>query len=147
VLSGCGSGGKVAPTLLVVQDVNGPYLLTGTAKGTTGTVLFNGTFASSDPKSESGSDYFSPVTATITSTADVMLGSCKPTTFQLSGKITNPNANDLDINMTGPAPGGSMTLSGLLSKEPGGDLGSLMNLTITVTGSCALTATPVLASR
>lgn len=146
-LAGCG-GSTTAPTLLVVQNVNGTYGFT-VGSGKTAVTTLTGTFTSSDPVINNGTDYFSPVTATLTPTA-ASAETCGGSSYQMTGKVTNPKVNLVLINMTGTGTSGAtLTLTGTVGYAgQTGDLGSQLVGTYTISGGgCMIGSTAFTATR
>ena len=134
---GCSSS-DAGPSLLVQQVTNGVYKLSANGSPTD-PLLFTTTLASGDPVQNSGTDYFSAVTGTIVDGPGANLGSCAGSTINISGKITNPNVNDVFINMTGATAGsGTLTITGRLLGSP---VGTSFAGTVAITGgSCPATS-------
>jgi len=145
-LTGCGVGG-IAPTMLVQQDVNGVYAFTSGGLGAEGlkAVMLSGTFATALPKGNMGADYYSLSNASLVGASE---SPCPAASFQLKGKVTNPEGAVVQIDMTGTAPGGgTATLTGMVGQDAGGELGQRIDGTLSVTGSCAMDKVHFVAQR
>lgn len=152
--TGCSTGVAGAFTPLSQIQLNTNYSLNASSTNSAHIQAFIGPVNNSAPHATMGEAYYSDVTATLSVVADGIGTQCSSQAAQLTGKLTNTEVGIVNIEISGPLAGGTLTVVGIVHNPAPGDpaTGNKFYGTFSVSGgSCAVgetqfTAAPYTAS-